>query len=247
MVLHEGPGLEWNVMLLQTNDPLLSNLSMRMAIAHAIDFPALAKAVSSGISEYNPSTIPDSSPFHDDAQAQGYTRDLDRVAELLAEAGYDGETLTIQTNRRYENMYQVAVLTQAMLQEARISAELDVLEWPAHLDNYFNGTFQMSAFGYSARTEPVLNYQAMLGSKDVSAAYQWDSDDAQAMLQEAAAMTDEAELQGVLDQIHEAMIAEVPTLNLFNQFSIDATSPRLQGYAVWPAAKPRLWGVWIEE
>ncbi len=246
VAIHEGPSLEWNVLLLQTEDPVLT-LPMRRAIAHAIDFPALAQAVSSGISEYNPSTIPVSSTYHDDAQKIGYDRDLAMVTELLEEAGYDGTPIVIQTNRRYNNMYRNAVLAQAMLQEAGINAELEVLEWPAHLDNYFNGKFQLSAFGYSARTEPVLNYQAMLGSKVSSAAYQWDTEDGQALLEQAAATTDPAELQSLLDRIHEAMIEEVPTLNLYNAFSIDATSERLKGYAVWPAGKPRLWGTWIEE
>lgn len=247
VAFHEGPSLEWNVLLIQTDDALMSSLAMRRAVAHAIDFPVLAEAASSGVADYNPSTVPEGSAYHGPAHETGYERDLERVSALLQEAGYAGETLTIQTNRRYNNMYQNAVIIQAMLAEAGIESELEVLEWPAHLDNYFNGDFQLSAFGYSARTDPVLNYRSMLGDKASNAAYQWANEAAIELVNEAALITDFETRQEMIDRVHLMMIEDVPTLNLYNAFSIDATSPRLKGYAVWPGAKPRLWGVWIEE
>lgn len=243
--IHEGPSLEWNVLLIQTKDPVMSNPIMRQAIALAIDFPTLASAASSGIAEYNPATIPEGSSNHGDVQAQGYIRDLVKVEALLAEAGYAGETLKIQTNRRYGNMYQNAVIAQAMLAEAGISTKLDVLEWPAHLDNYFKGNFQLSAFGYSARTDSVLNYRAMLGDKSTNPNYQWDNKEAIALVNEASQTDDPAKRQPLLDQVHQLMLEDIPTFNLYNAFTIDATNTRLQGYDVWPAGKPRLWGVWL--
>lgn len=245
--LHEGPNLEWNVLLVQTGDALLSDIRMRRAIAHAIDFDMLAETGSYGISPYNPSTLPASSPYHSDVHKTGHVRDLERARALLAEAGYDGQPIKIQTNRRYNNMYENAVIAQAMMQEAGFNVELDVLEWPAHLDNYFSGAFQLSVFGYSARTEPVLNYQAMLGDKTGNPAYQWDSTEAIGLLEQAARSTDAAERQTLFDRVHALLLADIPTFNLFNHFSIDATSARLKGYSVWPAGKPRLWGVRIEE
>ena len=245
--IHQGPSLEWNVLLIQTEDPVMSDRAMRRAIAHAIDFPLLADSASGSIVGYNPSTVPESSAYHGPAHDIGYERDLDKVAELLAAAGYDGETLTIQTNRRYNNMYQNAVIAQAMLREAGIETELDVLEWPAHLDNYFEGEFQLSAFGYSARTDPVLNYRAVLGDKSENSALQWENEKAVALINKAARIGQFEARQNIFDQVHRMMIKEVPTLNLYNHFSIDATSTRLKGYDVWPAGKPRLWGVWIEE
>ena len=142
-------------------------------------------------------------------------------------------------------MYQNAVIIQAMLAEAGINSELDVLEWAAHLDNYFNGQFQLSAFGYSARTDPALNYRSVLGEDHP--AFQWYNTDAIAMVNEAAVIGDPERRQALFDEVHRMMIEEVPTLNLYNAFNIDVTSNRLQGYQTWPAAKPYLWNVWIEE
>ncbi|MCR9194491.1 MAG: ABC transporter substrate-binding protein [Hyphomonas sp.] len=245
VTIHEAPSLEWNVLLMRVDNELMSDINMRRAVALAIDFAVLAQTASSGIVGYNPSTIPEGSVYHTAVQAEGYERDLEEVARLLEAAGYDGTPLQIQTNRRFNNMYQNAVIIQAMLAEAGINSELDVLEWAAHLDNYFNGQFQLSAFGYSARTDPALNYRSVLGEDHP--AFQWYNTDAIAMVNEAAVIGDPERRQALFDEVHRMMIEEVPTLNLYNAFTIDVTSNRLQGYQVWPAAKPYLWNVWIEE
>lgn len=243
--IYEAPSLEWNVLLLNAFEGPMASLEMRQAVALAIDFPVLAESASAGIAGYNPSTVPEGSIYHSDVHAVGYERDLDEVARLLEAAGYDGTPLMIQTNRRFNNMYQNAVIIQAMLAEAGINAELEVLEWAAHLDNYFNKEFELSVFGYSARTDPVLNYRSTLGEDHP--AYQWENAEAISMVNEAAVLGEPAARQPLFDAVHQMMIDEVPTLNLYNAFTIDVTSNRLQGYTVWPAAKPFLWNVWIEE
>ncbi|TIX96988.1 MAG: ABC transporter substrate-binding protein, partial [Mesorhizobium sp.] len=82
---------------------------------------------------------------------------------LLDEAGYKGEPIKIQTNTRYQGMYENAVLLQAMLTAAGFNAQLEVLDWAAQLDNYLAGKFQIQSFGYSARLDPSLMYGVILG------------------------------------------------------------------------------------
>lgn len=43
-----APGLTWAVFLMQTNDPVLSNLKVRQAIAHAINYDEIAEVRSAG-------------------------------------------------------------------------------------------------------------------------------------------------------------------------------------------------------
>ncbi|MBK0329036.1 ABC transporter substrate-binding protein [Rhodobacteraceae bacterium F11138] len=242
-----GPGLEWSTLLVNVHDPVMKDLDMRLAVAHAIDFEALAKATTRGAVGYNPASYSGQSVYHTDVQKTGYTRDLDKAAELLERAGYDGTPLKIQTSKRYGNMFQNAVIIQSMLAEAGIEAELEVLEWPAHLDNYFQGKFQLSSFGYSARTDPVMNYWSVVGPHEESPAYQWNNEDAYGMTFEAAAETDPAKRQEIFDKIHTMMIEEAPTLNLYDEVNAAAINTALNNYEIWPGGKPRLWGVWLEE
>lgn len=245
--VQSGPGLEWSALLLNVTDTVMKDRNMRLAVAHAIDFNGLALAVTRGASGYNAAPFSSQSVYHGEVQKGGYTRDLDKVKELLAAANYDGTPLKIQTSRRYDVFYQTAVIIQAMLGEAGIKADLEVLEWPAHLDNYFNGNFQISSFGYSARTDPVMNYWSVIGPREESPAYQWHDKEIYGMTFKAAAEVDAAKRQAIFDTIHSKMIAEAPTLNLFNSVNSAAVNSALEGYEIWPGNKPRLWGTWLTE
>ncbi|MCX7561902.1 ABC transporter substrate-binding protein [Sulfitobacter sp. F26204] len=242
-----GPGLEWMTLLLNIHDPVMQDKNMRLAIAHAIDFEGLARAVTHGKLGYNPTSYSSRSIYYGDVQATGYTRDLDKVTSYLVAANYDGDPLKIQTSRRYDVFYQNAVIIQSMLREAGIPSELEVLEWPAHLDNYFNGKFQLSSFGYSARTDPVMNYWSVVGPFEESPAYQWHDKEVYGMLGDAAIKVDQAKRQQLFDAIHTKMIEEAPTLNLYESINSAGVNTALKGYETWPAAKPRLWGVWLEK
>src|SRR5690606_11184091 len=99
--------------------------------------------------------------------------DLEKSKALLAEVGYKGEPIKMQTNQRYQGMYDNSVVIQAMLSMAGINIELDVLDWAAQLDNFFSGSFQMQSFGYSGRPDPVVLYGMFTGDKAEVSSYQW--------------------------------------------------------------------------
>lgn len=241
--VYRSESLDWNVLLMQTDDPLMSDVHFRRAIATALDVAAMAEVVTQEISQPNPSTVASASRYHVGCHEQGYRHDVSDARALLEEAGYAGETVVIQTNRRFQNMYDVALLTQNMLQQIGIDARLEVLEWTTQLDNYFNGNFQMMAFGYSGRTDPALSYEAVLGDKTINPLFQWENEDAMNLLEQATRIVDPAEREQLFCQIHAMMIEDVPFVNLFNHYGIDAARTTVSGYAGWPAQKPRFWSV----
>ena len=148
------PGLSWTPILIQTEDPLMGNVKMRQALAHAIDFKQIAEVRTAGLSEFNPSGVAQASAFFDEDFLAWPEYDPAKAQALAKEAGYNGEPIKIQTNTRYQGMYENSVMMQAMLQAAGINAELEVLDWAAQLDNYLAGKFQIQSFGYSARLDP---------------------------------------------------------------------------------------------
>jgi len=238
------PGLAFTPLLIQTKDPLLSNVKMRQAIAHAIDFAQIANARTNGMSAFNPSGVAQASAFFDDDFLDWPKYDLEATKALLAEAGYKGETIKIQTNTRYQGMYENGVLTQAMLAAAGINADLEVLDWAAQLDNYLAGKFQIQAFGYSARLDPSLMYGVILGDKSTDPTAQWDSKEAFDLYLKSTKTTDFEERKAVFKRIHALMAQEVPILGLYYEPVTDAVNANVKGYNVWPADKTRAWGVW---
>ena len=240
-------GLPWTALLVQTRDPLLSDVRLRRAIAHALDIETIAAAANNGLTTANPSAVPKSDPFHNDVHATWPEYSVEKARTLMKEAGYDGQAVKVQTNKKYQSMYDNAVIVQAMLRAAGFNAELEVLDWATQLDNYFKMDYQLSSFGYSARLDPRIMYTTFVGDKDQGGWYQWENPEAIAMAAKGGGTNDPAELQKIYDALHTAMASDIPIYGLYNSPTIDAVSPKVKGYKAWSTNKPRFWGVWKTE
>ncbi len=243
-IVKTSPGLSLSAILIQTNDPLMSNVKIRRALAHAIDFNEIADTKLAGLTKFNSSGVPDSSAYFDPSFRNWPAYDPAAAKKLLAEAGYKGEPIKMQTNKRYIGMYDNAVMVQAMLVAAGFNVQLDVIDWAAQLDNFTTGKFQLQSFGYSSRADPMIIYGSLIGRKSVSATSQWDNEAARDLYLKALNTADFNERKNVLKQLHAMMVEDVPILGLFYYPVIEAVSPKLVGYESWPLEKPRAWGVW---
>jgi peptide/nickel transport system substrate-binding protein len=238
-----APTMGLNTLLIQTRDPLLSDVRIRRALALALDLPAIVQAVTEGTGSYNASAIPVSSAFHTPPHREGYRRDLAAARRLLAEAGYRGQTIKMLANRRYTSMFDSAVLIQAMAQEAGLRLEIEVLDWATQLDRYTKGDYQLMSFSYSARLDPSLSYEMFSGPKDTQPRKVWENAEALAMLGETMATGDAERRSALFEAMHRKMLADVPLINLYNGAEIAAFRNNVVGYKGWPAGHPRLWGV----
>ncbi|SCX65225.1 ABC transporter substrate-binding protein [Variovorax sp. EL159] len=243
LVVQAPPEAIKNVLLIQTRDPLLKNQKLRQAIAASLDIEQIVAAASEGLGSVNNSAIHKGSAFYSPAQKKGWHYDPAQAAKLLREAGYKGEKITIQTNKRaHVPSYTVAVLAQAMMQSVGINAQLEVLEWATQLDRYNSGNYQISSFSYSSRLDPALSYEQFSGPKDKQARKVWEDPQALKLIDDSFAESDPKKRQVLFDQIHALMIQQVPMVMLFNGLDAWAVRKRIGGFAVWEG-KPRMWGV----
>jgi peptide/nickel transport system substrate-binding protein len=238
-----APTMSLSTLLIQTRDPLLSDVRIRRALALSLDLPAIVQAVTEGTGSYNASAIPISSAFHTPPHREGYRRDLAAARRLLAEAGYRGQTIRMLANRRYTSMFDSAVLIQAMALEAGIRLEIEVLDWATQLDRYTKGEYQLMSFSYSARLDPSLSYEMLSGPKDTQPRKVWENPEALAMLAESMATGDTERRTALFEAMHRKLLADVPLINLYNGAEIAASRTNVSGYKGWPAGHPRLWGV----
>jgi peptide/nickel transport system substrate-binding protein len=243
MQVFSSPGLSFTPILIQTRDPLMSDPRLRRALAHAIDYEALAEVQSNGLTRHNPSVVPDASVYFDEAMRRWHDYDLEAARALLAEAGYDGQPIRLQTNTRYNGMYENAVLIQAMWQAAGINAELETLDWATQLDAYLAGNFQVQSFGYSARLDPSQLLGVLVGNKDTRATVQWENAEAFDLYLQTVRTTDLEARRALFLQIHELLIEDVPFINLYYVPETGVARPEVTGHGVWPGGTLRLWGI----
>jgi peptide/nickel transport system substrate-binding protein len=243
-IVKTAPGLSLSAILIQTTDPLMSNVKIRRALAHAIDFKEMAETKLLNLAEANQSGVAESSAYFDKSFLAWPKYDPEAAKRLLTEAGYRGEPIKLQTNKRYIGMYENAVVVQSMLNAAGFNVQLDVMDWAAQLENWMSGKFQLQSFGYSSRADPMLMYGTIIGNKAKAPASQWDDAEAQALYLKALSATSFDERKALLKQLHAKMAEDVPILGLYYYPVIEAVSPKLVNYEAWPLEKPRAWGVW---
>jgi peptide/nickel transport system substrate-binding protein len=245
--VHLAPSLDWNALLMRSQDPVVADPNLRQAIAHAIDRSKLAEAVTLGISKANPSAISQTNHFHTAVQNEGPEYNPELAKRYLRQSHYRGQTILLTTNRRFQHMFDNAIYIQAMLREVGIDVELDVTEWSTQLSRYFAGDFQLMAFGYSARTDPVLAYKSFVGDQGKDSWAQWTSHDADRLLGAAITETRPDQRQRLFDELHRLMLHDLPILPLFNHYVIQASSKRVTGFKPWTANRVRVWGVQLQE
>lgn len=243
LTVHSAPSMDLQVLLMQTRDPLLSDVRMRRAIALAIDLPELVRAVTEGGSRPARTPIPAGSGFNTPAMLEVPARDVAAARRLAAEAGYRGQRLRITTTRRYEAFYEIAVVAQDMLREAGIETEIEVLEWATQLERYTRGDYQMMSFGFSARLDPSLSFEMFTGPKATQPRKAWDNPEVQAMLESSMRESDAAVRRAIFARMHARLLEEVPIMALYSSTTHGVTPARVQGYRSWPIDAPRLWGV----
>ena len=229
--------------LFQTQDPLLKDVRIRQAIALSIDMPELVSTVTASMAKPSRSVIPTASPYYKAAEAAVPARNIEQAKKLLAQAGYRGQPIKLLATKQYESVYNIALITQAMAQEAGINMEVEVLDWATLLDRYNKGNYQAMAFTYSARLDPSLSYEMVTGPKDKQPRKVLDDAQAQSLLDKSMQVADKAERQAIFDQLEARMRDVVPAVFMYAATNTSAAAANVKDYKGWPLGTPRAWGV----
>jgi peptide/nickel transport system substrate-binding protein len=237
------PILDCYTVLIQTEDPVLRDVRVRTALALSIDTRALTKAITQGSGSPNNSPIPAASPFHGAAEAPMRPVDVVRARELLAASGYHGQVLRLVTSRRDPQMFDTAVIVQAMAAQAGLNVQIESMDWPAHLARYTTGNYQLMIESFSPRLDPTLSFGLFIGDKRKEPRKVWDSPHARELLDEATQAADPAARHAVMDQLNRDFMAEAPAVVLFNSARLSVVRAAVTGHQNWLSAQPRLWGV----
>lgn len=110
---------------------LFADVTMRQAIAAALDLEEIADAGLNGHYRMSPSFMQEEQKdwVSENGSDLYNNPDADEVKRLLDEAGYDDEPVRLITSRDYAYMYNSAVVIQEQLAKHDINLELEVYDW----------------------------------------------------------------------------------------------------------------------
>ncbi|MDB5708391.1 MAG: extracellular solute-binding protein family 5 [Sphingomonas bacterium] len=234
---------EFYYVLLQTNTPTLRDPRLRQALALSIDVAGLTRVSTHGTAVANSSPVAVVSPYHGATEKALVQRNLPLARALVKASGYRGEPIQLMTSHSPPEMYDNAILVQAMAREAGINIEVVSLDWATQLARYSSGDYQASIFGFSARLDPSLTFSLLIGDRATDPRKVWNSPAARDLLARSIATGDRQQRQALFDRLDGLFRQEVPAIVLYNTRRVTALRGSVVGYRAWPAQSLRLWNV----
>jgi peptide/nickel transport system substrate-binding protein len=235
-----------NLFYIQTRDPVLGKPAIRRAMAEALDLDQLVAAASNGTGEANGSMVSQDSVYFNDTQKKRLPYDLEAAKKDLAEAGYKGEPISIIANKRGNvPSFPAAVMAQAMMQQAGLNVQIEVLDYATQVDRRRSGKYQVISQSVAPRLDPALMYAFYVGNKDKNASLMWDDPQATELMKTAYAEIDPKKRQEIFDQFHTLMLKEMPGIFLYDMVDVWGATKKLKGQPVWQS-NARLWEVSLE-
>jgi peptide/nickel transport system substrate-binding protein len=234
---------DFYAILFQTHDPVLRDARLRKAIALSLDVAGLARAGTRSTATPDSSPVPVVSPYFGPAERVLIRRDLAAARALVRASGYQGAPIELITSHSPPEMYDDAILIQAMAREAGIRIEIVTLDWATQLARYSDGHYQAMVFGFSARLDPSLMFGVLIGDRSRDPRKVWNAPAAIGLLKQSLAESDRGRRQSIFDALDRQFRADVPAIILYSTQRITALRDGVTGYRSWPGQTQRLWNV----
>jgi peptide/nickel transport system substrate-binding protein len=241
----ESPGVDYQYLGLNLQDPVLKDVRVRQALAYAIDTHAIIEYLRRGLGAPATGLLPNQS-WASAPDLRPYPHDPDRARALLDEAGYrdpDGDgpaprlrlSLKISSSQEF-NRLQAAVIQQN-LREVGIDLDVRTYELATLFSDVLKGNFQLYVLQWTAGSlaDPDM-LRRVFHSKQVPPEGfnrgHFSDPRVDALLDEASSSTDEAHRLELFQQVQRLLAVELPYISLWNKTNFIVAQQSLTGVRV---------------
>jgi peptide/nickel transport system substrate-binding protein len=213
---------------------ILCKKEVRQAVASAIDYEGIAKAVLNGYAARAPSIIPIGILGVDPSKTQG--RDLAKAKDLLAKAGYpDGVTFDLYYASNATRDI-VAAKIQSDLAEAGMTVNLKPLEQSVYLTQMRAQQLPMAFGGWTPDYLDVTMWTDFFGLGDRSIAFRMNfmNQEAHDLAEKIRTTSDPAIRKDAVEKLQQVFIEEMPFTMLYQTQYVHAFRNDLKGFKFHP-------------
>jgi peptide/nickel transport system substrate-binding protein len=223
--------------------PFKDNVKLRQAVAYSLDKDEIAKAITVGLGKAAPAGIPPGTPYFTAVHAKDpYGKpNLQKAKQLLQEAGYKGEELTLSAHLVPDQIAQAAVVMQAQMQAAGMNVKVKTLESAALQQVWNNGDFDFFLSGLTPRADPDTYYCQFWESSGSQAGYK--SADLDRLCDAGRKALKPEERAKIYTQLEEQLRSDVPWIPTIYTPTVNAWREGVKGWNHWSAEYARVWGV----
>ncbi|MFW6116586.1 MAG: ABC transporter substrate-binding protein [bacterium] len=254
LVVESVPGTNWSALWFNVEKSPTDSKAMRQAMAYAVDYSDVNDAAFWGYGNTSNSLIPAAqASWRMPAHEIGYEKDLDRVEQLLEEAGYEGEEIVFET-RSGEPIYDaISQNLQAQWKEAGINVTLNYLESAAHGASLYIRSRQDEIppwhvgllVNHAFRPDPDMHYYTR-GHSAEHIGY-WSNDEYDQLVERGRNEVDPEVRKEIYAEAHRIHIEEVPFLVLLHHPYIEAYQSYVKGVRVLDPHWDIFFGAWLDK
>ena len=240
--------LEFNL-----NDPDLSNVEVRRAIADGIDREFLTDVIQQGTTIATTTGIHQGSPFHN-PDTEHYGAGVEAAQQRLSDAGIDASTMSFAVDYIPPVQLAQAEYVVQVLQDIGFEAELNTSpDFPTWAGRVAAGEHQMTLNNVWNWGDPVIGvHRSYLSTNNVGAIWTnntaYNNPEVDALLAQAGSTFDVDERIDLYHQMQTIVNEDVPMVYLSNGVFWQAYQPRVQNppIGVWGQLGP-MHELWLAE
>lgn len=238
-------------MLLNHEDPILKDVRVRRAIAHALDRESLVRAKFGGHAVLATGLLaPSHWAYANGVRRYGY--DSDAARRLLDEAGYpdpDGQggrsrfSLTYKTS---SDPFRVGVarLIAERLGDVGIAVEVRPFEFSTFFADVKRGSYQLATMQTSEIVEPDMYFTYFHSSRipsqdlpDGGNRWRYRSELADQLMEQGRRTLARPERYAIYARLQNLMAEDLPVIPLWHEDNVAVTRASVHGYQVLPNAR----------
>ncbi|MED4582303.1 ABC transporter substrate-binding protein [Brevibacillus choshinensis] len=246
LVLSQETSMNWGYLFFGFKKPPFDNLKMRQAVAYAINKKEIVDVATWGLGKVASSPVYPETEWYSDAHAADYQQDLEKAKQLLKEAGYNGEKITISTAKAYDHHQKAAMTIQGQLKKIGMNVDVEILEWASFISERANaGDYHLAVSHITPRPDPNQIYYAYTHSKSNFNGYKNPKMDE--LLEKGLATVDQKQRKEIYNDVQKLLREDLSFMSTYYYPVIEAHQAYLKGYIPWSAGYPRLWNVWLDK
>jgi len=243
----ERPGINYSYLGFNMQDPVLKNLKVREAIAHAINREQIINCLLKKTAVKADSLL---SPQHwaFEPEVSRYEHNPDAAQSLLDQAGFpdpDGDgpltrfKLSYKTSQNQSRIW-IAEAIAAQLRKVGIDVEVRSLEWGTLYSDIQAGNFQIFTMTWVGVVEPDI-YYTIFDSESLpprgANRGRYSNAEIDRLVRAARITQDRAQRKMIYSKVQKILARDIPYLSLWYSEDIAVSDKRLLGFELGPGGE----------
>lgn len=234
--VQRSEGTNFTYLGFNLRDPVMSDIRVRKAIAHALDRKAIVKHVFAGAARPANALLP---PYHwaGNAQLQPYEYAPGKARALLQEAGYNDANPAHIVYKTSSDSFRIrlATIIQSQLEQAGMEVEIRSYDWGTFYGDIKAGRFQMYSLSWVGIKTPDI-FNTIFHSQSIpprgANRGRFSSVAADRLIEQAEAAAKLGEQARYYRQLQRLLLEQLPYVPLWYEDHVFAARNYIQGFSV---------------